>query len=74
MLSEEMWGRVSSEGRFYSECPDALILEQLAPEAAPPHALPTQPRFRSRPRVPRLPDPASGPLLPPDQYIWLQPG
>lgn len=67
MLSEETWGRVSSEGRFYSECPDALILEQLASEAAPPRALPTQPRFRSRPRLPRLPDPVPGPPLPPDR-------
>ena len=36
MLGEEAWGRVSPKGRLYSECPDALILEQLALEATPP--------------------------------------
>ena len=69
MLSEETWGRVSSEGHVYSECPDALILEQLASEAAPPRALPTQPRFRSRPRLPRLPDPVPGPHCPPTAHV-----
>lgn len=36
MLGEEAWGRVNPKGRLYSECPDALILEQLALEATPP--------------------------------------